>query len=435
MKENMLDWTIKEIVTKYPETLDVFSNNGFEIFAKEEVLNELGAVLKLRTALHSKKIGTEPFLHLLAEKIADAANYNTLLSSVVDNNSGKFNFVAQIPCGLKVPLERELHRVLQEIQGDSEDPINYYTGACCNDLLRLNDWIPHFTHIDEVPDLILSKGYHFFNKNFAERFIKPGYFRMPATQVPNKQLADLEIIDKNGDFQVVSTTTTIMVVDKTRLGDLPMPKRWGDLLRPEYEHKVMLNSYGPSFSDVVLLNIYKEYGEEGVEALGRAIYGGGHAAEMIKGMSSSKPGLPPIYIMADFFARTISSSDNIEIVWPEDGALAMPLFYLVKADKAEKMKVLLDFLHSTEFGQLCADARFPSLHPEITNKLPEGAKLKWLGWDFVMEHDIDALVEHLNTVCTDSFQGKSKSAQAYACTSGNNSGCSSDNEKLKAHSM
>jgi len=31
----MLDWTIQEIVKKYPETLEVFSNNGFELFAKE----------------------------------------------------------------------------------------------------------------------------------------------------------------------------------------------------------------------------------------------------------------------------------------------------------------------------------------------------------------------------------------------------------------
>jgi len=38
-------------------------------------------------------------------------------------------------------------------------------------------------------------------------------------------------------------------------------------------------------------------------------------------------------------------------------------------------------------------------------------------------------------LCTDSFQGKSRQAQICPGESGNNSGCISDNEKLKAHSM
>ncbi|WP_094607811.1 hypothetical protein SPSIL_056540 [Sporomusa silvacetica DSM 10669] len=431
MKENMLNWTIQDIIKKYPETSEVFSNNGFDEFANEEVLNELGAILKLKPALRAKKIGAEAFLHLLEEKIADAANYDSLLSSCVDNNSGKFNFVAQIPCGLKVPLEREMQSVLQKAQENGKEPINYYTGACCNDLLHLNEWIPHFMNIDEVPDMVLTKGYHFFNKNFVERFVKSGYFAMPGNQLINSQIADIGITDKEGNYHVVGLTTTIMVVDKSRLGDLPMPRTWGDLLKSEYERKVLMNSYGDSFSDVVLLNIYKDYGEAGIEALGKAIHSGAHAAQMIKGMASSKADLPPIYIMSNFFANAISSSDNIEIVWPEDGALVMPLFFMVKADKAEKLNDLVDFVSGSRFGQLCADAYFPSLHPAVNNKLAANAKFKWLGCDFIKENDIEELVEKLNKWCWESYcaKGGQTNESSPAC------GCKSDKESLKIQSM
>lgn len=400
---NLLDCTIREIIGKHPETLDVFTNNGFTVFAEEEALNELGAVLKLKTALRTKKIDSIAFVHRLNDKIEDAAQYKNLLSSVVVNKPGNFNFIAQIPCGLKVPLERELQPVLQKMQEKYNVLLNYYTGSCCNDFLNLNDCIPHYRDIDEVPDLVLTKSYHFFNKDFIDRFVKTGLYAMVPQQAVNKQIADRDVIDREGNYSVVSLAATVMVIDRKRLGDLPVPKTWGDLLKPEYERKVVMNSYGDYFSDVVLLNIYKEYGEAGIEALGRAIHSGTHAAQMIKGMMNDKTDLPPIYIMADFFAHTISSPD-IEIVWPEDGALAMPFYFMVKADKVEELKDLITFLTGPQVGQLCADAYFPSVHPDVTNKMAAGAKLKWIGWDYIKEHDIEDLIERLNSRCLASYR-------------------------------
>jgi ABC-type Fe3+ transport system substrate-binding protein len=405
MEENMLDSTILEIVTRYPDTLSIFINNGFAAFADEEALKELGAVLKLKTALRTKKIDIESFVRLLKDQIEDIASQNSLLSSVVVNKPGNFNFVAQLPCGLKVPLERELQRVLQEMQKDSGPLLNYYTGSCCNDLLNLDACIPHFQDIDEVPDLILTKGHRFFDKNFTDRFIKTGLYAPVANQPLSSSLDGFDFNGKESSYQVIALTTTIMVADRKRLGDLPAPRTWGDLLKPEYEGKVVMNMYGDSFSDVVLLNIYKEYGEAGIEALGRAIHSGSHAAQMIKGMTSGKEGLPPIYVMSNFFAHTISSSGDIEIIWPEDGAMVMPFYYMVKTDKAEELKELTDFLTSPQVGQLCANAYFPSLHPHVQNKVPAGAKFKWLGWDFIRKHEIDELVKRLNDRCKASHHG------------------------------
>ncbi len=405
--ENLLDCTIKDIIKKHPETLEIFINNGFGVFAGEEALNELGAVLKLKTALRTKKIGAEAFVGLLNEKIEEAANYTSLLSSIVVNKPGNFNFIAQIPCGLKVPLERELQPVLQHMQeGSSAFLLNYYTGSCCNDFLNINECIPHYRDIDEVPDLVLTKSYHFFNERFVDRFIKTGFYAMTPQQAVNDQIAGIDIIDRDGNYNVVSLTTTVMVVDRKRLGNLPVPKTWADLLQPEYEGKVVMNSYGDNFSDVVLLNIYKDYGVSGIEALGRAIHSGTHAAQMIKSMASNKPDLPPIYVMGDFFAHTISADTDIEIVWPEEGALVMPFYFMVKASKAEELKELIAFLSSRQVGQLCADAYFPSVHPAVNNKMPAGAKLKWLGWDYIKEHDIEDLIERLNNRCQASHRCK-----------------------------
>ena len=145
-----------------------------------------------------------------------------------------------IPCGLKGPLERKLQPLLQAIQK--------------------NDDNPHHQDIDGIPDLVLTKSYQFSNRNFVNEFVKKGLYAAAPQNVVNKQLADLEIVDQKWPFNVICLGISVMVVDRKRLGDLPMPKTWGDLLKPEYERKVMINSRGDSFSDAVLLNIYKEYG-------------------------------------------------------------------------------------------------------------------------------------------------------------------------------
>lgn len=36
------------------------------------------------------------------------------------------------------------------------------------------------------------------------------------------------------------------------------------------------------------------------------------------------------------------------------------------------------------------------LYMRIKNTLPEKAKLKWLGWDFIKNHDMKVLVEIMN---------------------------------------
>jgi len=381
--DNLRECTIKEIVRQYPETLEVFINNGLAIFAEENALNELGSILKLKSALRTKKIGIEAFVQLLKDKIEDTAYYNNLFSLIGANKTGSFNI--HIPCGLKGPFERKLQTLLQIIQKNNDNP--------------------YHQDIDGIPDLAITKSYHFFNENFINKFVNKGLYTAIPRKVVNKQLVDLEIVDQEWPFNVICLGISVMVVDRKRLGDLPMPKTWGDLLKPEYERKVMINSRGDSFSDAVLLNIYKEYGEEGIALLGRSTHSGAHSAQMIKGLASSNPDLPPIYIMPDFFAHTISSTTTIEIVWPEDGALVTPFFFMVKANKVEKFKELVDFLTGPQVGQICANAYFPSVHPDVRNRVPIDAKFKWLGWNYIKEHDIEALIKKLNNLFLVSYRG------------------------------
>jgi hypothetical protein len=44
-----------------------------------------------------------------------------------------------------------------------------------------------------------------------------------------------------------------------------------------------------------------------------------------------------------------------------------------------------DLYFGRELGQTLSEGWFVHVHPEIRYDLPEGAKSRWVGWDYIME--------------------------------------------------
>ncbi len=396
MEQIQLTMTIGEIIKNYPETREVFINNGFSIFADDTVIQQLGVVLKLKTALKSKNINEESFMKLLQEKIAETGRYKSLQATVLENDSNHLNMLSLLPCPLKVPMQGELKLFLDYLREEKNLPLNYCIESFSNDHLDYEDYLEHFEEPDEIPDIIMTAGYGFFYKKFMDRFVAKGVFADVLNRPVNSRLAEAGIIDPDGRFTVIGANVLVMVVDKNRLGNIPMPKTWGDLLKPEYENKVVMRGHGDTFCDVVQLNYYKDYGAVGVEQLGRSVKCGLHPAQMVKELAGSRKDVPPIHIMPYFFYKTMKESDNIKVIWPEDGILAYPISVLIKADKMQELQELAEYLTGPEIARICADAYFPATHGDMEVNLPEHVNLKWLGWDFIKNNDMKYLVEAMN---------------------------------------
>jgi ABC-type Fe3+ transport system substrate-binding protein len=141
-----------------------------------------------------------------------------------------------------------------------------------------------------------------------------------------------------------------------------------------------------------MLPFYKDHGFQAIKTLARNIKAGKHPAQMVKLAASGKKEAAAVYIMPYFFAKTIRKREA-EIVWPQDGAIASPVFLLVKHDKIKKHRALLDFLMSEKTGTMLKGRFFPSVNPKVKNDFPE--PVKWLGWDFLLGHDIGKLKEDI----------------------------------------
>ncbi len=183
--------------------------------------------------------------------------------------------------------------------------------------------------------------------------------------------------DPDGRWFALHTAAIAFIVNKSALGDKPVPKTWSDLLKPEYKGLIAYDD--PTWGGTSFTLVY-----------GRIIQLGGTKDDFKPGIEYFKKldanimaypqesiyndvlrGEIPIWINADGNGLKMKHVDgaDIEVVIPEDGSISMPLVIgLVQgAPRAEEAKKYLEWLLTHEAQALFAEAFFM---PVISDALP-----------------------------------------------------------------
>lgn len=408
MPSTLLDLTISALIDRYPETVAVFAANGLGRFADNETRSTFGAALRLRTALKAAGINADLFCRMLDDVIARGP-------SRADGHSSppalqrSLNLFALLPCPLKVPLEEAFNGFLTTLTEEQRAGLTFRIEGNANSQIDYADYADHFETLADMPDIIITPGFNsFFHPHFVERFIKTGRFASVNNFAGDRHLAAMGITDPDGHYSMLAMNLLVLVVDHTRLGDRLVPQKWADLLRPEYAKSIAIRgNHDGTFCETLLLSLYKDFGSTGLSRLGRNVAWGWHPSQMVKAAGSGREDTPAISAMPLFFANNIKNRENVTIVWPTDGALVSPVTMLVKADKREELGYLIDFLSGAEVAGICAGAAFPAVHPQVDNRLPDKASFKWIGWDYVKNNDLKALIADTNAAFLHAFQDES----------------------------
>lgn len=313
-------------------------------------------------------------------------------------NSESLNLLALLPCPVKVPIEQAFDDFLATLSPERAASLRCCLEGNANIESEYYDTVEHITSLDGLPDIVISPGFNsFFEPAFVSRFIKTGLFSSVNDYAGDRHLSRLGVSDPNGNYTMLAMNLLVPVADLRRLGNRPVPKRWGDLLSPEYANSMAIRGHKDgTFCETLLMTIYKDAGAEGLRALGRNVRYGWHPSQMVKAALGSGEDAPAISVMPLFFAQNLKEREHIRVVWPEDGALVSPVTMLVKTEKKGELHDLIGFLAGRQVSKIFADAFFPAVHPEVDNGLPDGATFKWIGWDYVTDRDIKELIETVN---------------------------------------
>ncbi len=207
--------------------------------------------------------------------------------------------------------------------------------------------------------------------------------------------AAADLIDPAGLFSVFAVIPWVFLIDLRKLGHRPVPCQWADLLDPVYYDQIVFGGWRrpsdgayPDCNDFLLLNLYHRFGSAGVRAFAcntRAILHNTVAARFA-GTNSPQGGAISIvpWMQADICPRR----DRTAVIWPDDGAMTMPIGYSVASAQRARVQPLLDFVCGDAYSAVLAHNRYPAIWADGPQGLPDGASLNWLGWDYTRTHDM-----------------------------------------------
>ncbi|MDR1300865.1 MAG: ABC transporter substrate-binding protein [Treponema sp.] len=253
---------------------------------------------------------------------------------------------------------------------------------------------------EKFPAVVTEAGYgDFFTDAFLTNREKRAWFApWPSPQPVNPLFQGLELQDPLGIFSIYGAMPYVFLVNHKGLGKRPVPRRIADLTDPVYEG--MIGSvYAPEdITELLLLEIWKEQGEAGIRSLAHSIGLAAGTRELAASALGKQGNSYGVYIMSWFFAHAVPKRDYLEILWPDDGALFSPLYALVKRERSACQSACGEFLFSRDLGTAMAGAWFTHLNPEVHYPLPQGARFRWVGWDYIYEKNISLRVSEIEQV-------------------------------------
>lgn len=392
-----LDLSVQDCLEQYPQTLPVFQRFGFHDFEHLHVREKLGPFVKLRTLLALKRIESGSFLDHCREALA--ATVESAAVDPADVRGAKPTLLALLPCGLKVSLNNALQSFAEELAA-FDRPLAYLAEGNVNHELSYYPYIDAVESVDELPDLILSSDLNaFYHHRFVERFVAPGHF-ISVNGPMASGMAEIGFADPHGHFTLFCANALVVVRVKDVCPEKGSPTSWSDLLKEPYRRSIIMRGQDDFFCSGVLVPFFRLYGQQAIVRLAGNVCGGLHPAQMVKMIDARVDNCPPLFIMPWFFAQKIKARERIEIIFPEEGAFMSPVQLLVKRKKREALAHVVDFLMSRTLHQHCSDNYFPSPHPEVASNLPEGARLYWIGWDFIYRHDLEQVKKEIGATFT-----------------------------------
>uniref|UniRef100_I2Q6S2 ABC-type Fe3+ transport system, periplasmic component n=1 Tax=Desulfovibrio sp. U5L TaxID=596152 RepID=I2Q6S2_9BACT len=405
-----LDVPVLRFLADHPAARGMLTDMGVAAVADAEFLASAAPFLAMGTLLSLHGLPAPRFLDALAGA-ADTRGRGGMTPLFTDGWTPAgpgLRLFASLPCPMKAPMDLALRNLKDHLAPDAPWP-RLFLDSCGKH--TLNDLASGLTRPEEVPDMVVSAGLNgFLSKSFRDRFATDSLLaRLPQDMAP--ALASAGLADPRGVCRIYALNPLVLVAVPARLGSLPAPRSFDDLLDPAYAGKVGLCGPPETAGDsTLLLDIRLRHGLAAVSALGRAMVCDTHPSQIFRPAPGTSP--PPIGVMPLFFAEAAPRRDDVAIIWPEGGAVASPLFVMVKEAARPALAPLLDFFLGEQVAAMAAGAGMPATRPSAPAGLPPRATVRFIGWDVLESHDLGPLIAEAGAAFAAAYHAARPGGQA-----------------------
>ncbi len=360
----MLNKTIYELCTKDKKLKHFLISKGFENLKDDISFNNFAKMINLESALKMKGIDIDLF-------ISEYKKYKDI-NCIFERKNNKYIIKGSVPCPVKIPLEEKFKEIVEN--NDFDLAYDFESANLPIDKLYAE------LRMGIYPDLITSTGYKMVLDEDIREILEREYTacNLPYHLELNMQGADIK--DPRGTFHILAIVPAVFVYNKIKC-DNP-PKSWEELLSGEYENKLAIPVLDLDMYDALIITIFDKFGIKGIENLSKAYKESMHPAQMLKSNDMD------IAIMPYFFASLVDEKKQA-VLWPKDGAIVSPLFFLIKKGKEEELKPIIEIILGKDLSEkISANGKFPATSPYAINNLGEKNKFMFASWDVIYRKNI-----------------------------------------------
>ncbi|WP_051449001.1 ABC transporter substrate-binding protein [Tolumonas lignilytica] len=300
-------------------------------------------------------------------------------------------FLGRVPVPLRQTFQADIERLANHYEADTGKTLRYET---CSGA----EWFAPFKQLNQrtapqnLPDMLCITG-------SADILSSPNltHYRndhaLLAASAMHPAFAQSGLPDPQHIFHLFAAIPFVLLIDHEKLDGRPAPRRWADLLNPLYQSDIVFGGWKPDpgkpyteFNRFLLLAIYRFFGSKGLHAFAQNVKDIQHHVVIARTAGTRSPQASAISILPWMQASMCPHRAHTEIIWPDDGALTMPLACLIQPKAITSLRPLIDYFYSAQWQQFLMQACYPPVMPTWCTALPNDASFKWLGWDFVREN-------------------------------------------------
>lgn len=202
----------------------------------------------------------------------------------------------------------------------------------------------------------------------------------PDLPAMRRELLDLGLREPGPRVRVVAAVT-MMIIHHQSVD--PAPKGWADLCREDLAGQVVIPPHNTPAPALYAHYLEKLCGEKGKKAAARA-----QARLLPQDINKTvDEGVYKAGMVFPAFARTFRLG-MARAVWPEEGAVVIPLLAFLKRGAGEEAVSALRAFFSPKIQSIVADNGLfcPVIEgiPVFSEMLDNGSRLLWSGWDHYM---------------------------------------------------
>ena len=399
MKKKYIDdrMSLYSVTEEIEGALALLVSLGFSNLRDEKQRELFGKVITISDALKTKGISLDAFTEMLGEHGIEEEQ----------NHSMKVKMAGVLPCPVRVPLLESFEEWLSEREFPFH--LEYDLKAASMGIGWLSESLENKSG-EDLPDLFISAGFDmFFDKSRFGRFREENFFEdLTSFSHLHRDFdqEDIRLKDPRKQYSMIGVVPAVFLVNTKELGNRKVPRSWDDILSDEFKNSISLPVSDFDLFNAILLNIYKSHGEAGIAQLGRNMQKSMHPAEMVKSHMKLME-RPSVTIMPYFFTKMVKDGGPMVAVWPEDGAIISPIFLLTKKERKKELQPIVDYLLSKEVGELLShNGRFPSVNPEVDNRISEENRYQWIGWEFIEKYDLTLLIRRCEEIFHRAMRGE-----------------------------